>query len=194
MAAVSSSNNSNMQADSSLDCSVLLDLLHMEAVDTFFSPSSERTAGAEEPEEACSKLEAVGQATGHRLAERLTRDWGRFRDDLDTVKFVCKDFWATVTGKQMDNLRTNHQGVYVLLDSRFRFLVPLAGGGGVDGGGGGDQVARYLAFGCGLLRGALGNLGLQCVVTAEVLTAPSCRFQVQIVAPSSSSSPAAMTA
>jgi hypothetical protein len=27
---------------------------------------------------------------------------------------VCKDFWTCVFKKQIDNLRTNHQGVYVL--------------------------------------------------------------------------------
>jgi len=40
---------------------------------------------------------------------RLTKDTARFKDELDILKFVCKDFWTCVFKKQIDNLRTNHQ-------------------------------------------------------------------------------------
>lgn len=36
-------------------------------------------------------------------------------------------------------------------------------------------VLQYLAFSCGLLRGALSNLGLESVVTAEVSLMPACK-------------------
>lgn len=58
--------------------------------------------------------------------ERLTKDWPRFKDELDTMKFICTDFWAAIYHKQIDNLRTNHQGVYVLQDNAFRFLTKLS--------------------------------------------------------------------
>lgn len=32
-----------------------------------------------------------------------------FREELDVVKFLCKDLWGAVFQKQMDSLRTNHQ-------------------------------------------------------------------------------------
>lgn len=35
---------------------------------------------------------------------------------------------------------------------------------------------QYLAFSCGVVRGALTNLGLDSVVTAEVSVMPSCKF------------------
>ena len=44
------------------------------------------------------------------------------------MKFVCKVLWVSVYKKEIDNLRTNHQGVYVLNDNRFRFLLRLAAG------------------------------------------------------------------
>jgi len=40
---------------------------------------------------------------------RFTKDTPRFKDDLDIMKFLCKDFWNAVFKKQVDNLRTNHQ-------------------------------------------------------------------------------------
>lgn len=40
---------------------------------------------------------------------RFTKDTPRFKDELDVMKFICKDFWTSVFKKQIDNLRTNHQ-------------------------------------------------------------------------------------
>lgn len=40
---------------------------------------------------------------------RLTRDSPSFKDELDVMKFICKDFWTKVFRRQIDNLRTNHQ-------------------------------------------------------------------------------------
>lgn len=47
----------------------------------------------------------------------------KFTDTLDIMKFVCKDVWTAVFNKQIDNLRTNHRGVYVLQDSQFGWLM-----------------------------------------------------------------------
>ncbi|XP_042236542.1 trafficking protein particle complex subunit 6b-like isoform X3 [Homarus americanus] len=126
-------------------------------------------------DEAISKLEHMGFATGYRLVERLTRESGRYKDELDIMKYICKDLWVTVYKKQIDNLRTNHQGVYVLHDNRFRFLSHMAAGKQYL-----QYAPRYLAFTCGLVRGCLANLGVTCVVTAEVTQLPACKFQIQV--------------
>nr|XP_033484710.1 trafficking protein particle complex subunit 6b isoform X3 [Epinephelus lanceolatus] len=89
-----------------------------------------------------AKLENMGFRVGQGLIERLTKDTARFKDELDIMKFICKDFWTCVFKKQIDNLRTNHQ---------------------------------YLAFTCGLVRGALSNLGVKSIVTAEVSVMPACK-------------------
>lgn len=57
---------------------------------------------------------------------RYTTDHVRLNDSLDCVKFICKDFWQTVYRKQVDNLRTNHRGVYVLQDSKFKPLYHIS--------------------------------------------------------------------
>lgn len=40
---------------------------------------------------------------------RLPRETLAFREELDILKFLCKDLWVAVFHKQMDSLRTNHQ-------------------------------------------------------------------------------------
>lgn len=82
-------------------------------------------AGGEAGAAATSKLELLGYNTGFRLIERLARDYPKFKDELDLLKFICKDFWVAVFRKQIDNLRTNHQGVYVLQDNCFKFLAKV---------------------------------------------------------------------
>jgi hypothetical protein len=39
---------------------------------------------------------------------------------LDSIKFICKDLWPLLFRKQIDNLKTNHRGVFVLTDQRFQ--------------------------------------------------------------------------
>lgn len=43
------------------------------------------------------------------LPPRLPRETLAFREELDVLKFLCKDLWVAVFQKQMDSLRTNHQ-------------------------------------------------------------------------------------
>lgn len=83
----------------------------------------------------------------HDTSHRLARDRPRFPlapqpapphppqlDVLELVKFICKDLWLSVFDKQVDNLRTNHRGVYVISDLQFASLrglspVPVPGPG-----------------------------------------------------------------
>lgn len=43
-----------------------------------------------------------------------------------------------------------------------------------------DVAPLYIAFTSGLLRGALANLGINSIVTAEVQTMPACKFHIQV--------------
>lgn len=123
-------------------------------------------------------------------------------DPLEIVKFVCKDFWDEVFKKkvlflflrlslvifthqfsldllQIDKLQTNHRGVYVLSDFKFRWLDRYAS----DDIASKKAAARMLHFPCGILRGALANLGLSSIVVAEFNTLPHCTFNIKIKSP-----------
>ncbi|CAG9807127.1 unnamed protein product [Chironomus riparius] len=122
-----------------------------------------------------SQLEYVGFSTGYRLIERLTREMPRFKDELDTIKFICTDFWSSIFKKQVDNLRTNHQGIYVLQDNTFRFLRQISNTSQYL-----DLAPAHVVFTCGLIRGTLANLGINAIVTAEIVSMPSCKFHIQV--------------
>lgn len=62
------------------------------------------------------------------LSFRITKELPRYKEELEILKFICTDFWSCVYKKQVDNLRTNHQGVYVLHDNDFRFFSKLSNG------------------------------------------------------------------
>lgn len=145
--------------------------LHQEMIQYIYKSNDQ----GEESGRNITKLENLGFRVGQGLIERLTKDSARFKDELDVMKFICKDFWTCVFKKQIDNLRTNHQGIYVLQDNMFRLLSQLSAGKQYL-----DQAPKYLAFTCGLVRGALLSLGVKSIVTAEVSVMPASKFQVMI--------------
>ncbi|KAF8935883.1 transport protein particle component [Dissophora ornata] len=138
----------------------------------------EYSEGDEAMEAVYYKLEMIGFRVGERLIERISKDRVRFTDNLDVVKFICKEVWMFLFKKQIDNLKTNHRGVYVLQDNNFRWFARMAH----------DQssaesekrVTPYLWFPCGILRGILSNLGIASVVVAETSSLPACTFQIKI--------------
>jgi hypothetical protein len=96
-----------------------LELLHLELVSNVLK----NPPGSPEKEKALADLEHIGFNAGYRLIEKLTREYPKFKDELDLMKFICKDFWTCVFKKQIDNLRTNHQGVYVLQVLMFKTFL-----------------------------------------------------------------------
>ena len=120
-----------------------------------------------------------GFRVGYSLSERLSKEHSRYRDELDTVKYLCKELWGCLFKKQVDNLRTNHQGVYVIHDGRFRLLQqtlltmnkPI------------DSTNRlpnlYIAYSIGLIQGILTNMGYPCRVTADIVDY-GVRFQIEM--------------
>ncbi|KAI0005360.1 NO signaling/Golgi transport ligand-binding domain-containing protein [Russula compacta] len=128
----------------------------------------------DEDEGLRARLEAIGL---HLNIQRLCHGRAGFADTLDIVKFVCKDLWSTCWDKQVDNLRTNHRGVYVLQDNSFK---PIARISSWEGRADATKRAKlYAAMPAGIIRGALVRLGLHGTVTPET-NLPQCTFQVKI--------------
>lgn len=122
------------------------------------------------------KLEQIGHMTGFRYVERLTVDMLRFNDEeLDVMKFICREFWSSIFDKQIDNLRTNRAGQYVLNESRFKFIANISNSEQYL-----EIMPQCLAFTCGLLKGALANFGLNATVNADVTKPPACLFKIQL--------------
>merc|ERR1712093_483350 len=107
-----------------------------------------------------------------------SRDRPRFTDTLDVIKFLCKDLWMLVFRKQIDNLKTNHRGVYVLTDNSFRPFARMSTEAG------GQAVVRaqpFLWFPCGIIRGALASMGINATVQAETSELPGATFQIKSI-------------
>jgi len=141
--------------------------------------SAGKSPTEEEDEEAIrTRLEAIGMHVGANITERLCHDRPLFSDTLDAVKFICKDLWAACWDKQVDNLRTNHRGIYVLQDHSFKPIARISSWGGRA-----DALKKaklYVAMPAGILRGALVRLGYQAVVVPEVTQLPQCSFQLRL--------------
>lgn len=147
-----------------------------------FVPPGETASSAGTTQEVRARLEALGVDVGTRLIERCAMERERLEADLDVVKFICKDFWEQTFKKQVDVLRTNHRGLYVLTDNDFRWLSRVSAAADEATG----TPEDYLVFPCGVICGALSRLGLKCRVTAELIAMPQaykCSFHVQRISP-----------
>ncbi|CAD5189968.1 unnamed protein product [Musa acuminata subsp. malaccensis] len=143
---------------------------------------------ATKPELAARRIEAIGYQVGHQLIERYTVERPRFSDHLEAIKFICKDFWSELFKKQIDNLKTNHRGTFVLQDNRFRWLTRVSIDPSLDiseasqdssvvtpENKAAEATSMHLYFPCGIIRGALSNLGIPCAVSADISNLPACK-------------------
>jgi hypothetical protein len=77
---------------------------------------------------------------------------------------------------QIDKLQTNHRGVFVLTDLRFKWLEKYSS----DDIASKQAAAKMLNVPCGIIRGALSNLGLLAIVNADFNNLPACTFNIRI--------------
>ncbi|XWS57852.1 hypothetical protein CRYUN_Cryun09bG0209100 [Craigia yunnanensis] len=107
----------------------------------------------------------------------------RFSNHLEAIKFICKDFWSELFKKQIDNLKTNHRGTFVLQDIRFCWLTRMSIDQSPENAASEEPSimadnkalqSMHLYFPCGIIRGALSNLGIPCAVSADISNLPAC--------------------
>ena len=119
-------------------------------------------------------------ASSNAQSSTIAASTAMLESSLEVVKFVCKDFWTFVTNKPIDNLKTNHRGVFVLQDNQFKWMNALAPLTQLPA----DTVEHIkpiLSLACGLLRGGLSAMGLDAQVTAEMQYSNQCSFKVELV-------------
>src|ERR1700722_19420121 len=140
--------------------------------------------GVADYELAFYKVERAGFVAGQQLLDKLFPDVERRRqvgrNHLECLKYLCKEVWQNAFGKMMDNLKTNRKETFVMIDADFSWIK-------IFGEDARSQeitqlVILYLAFPCGLLRGAFTGFGLIAAVTAEIPAFPQCSFQVHLTA------------
>ncbi|KZM19459.1 uncharacterized protein EKO05_0003080 [Ascochyta rabiei] len=157
------------------------------------------TVDEEESREAVfHRLESLGYRVGLGIVERFSRDTPRPTTPLDCIKFLCKDLWTLLFRKQIDNLKTNHRGIYVLTDNTFKPLTRMSFDtkkydaamqarvleetGDIALGREANSIQRvqpFLYFPAGVVRGCLEGLGIRASVQAECSALPSATFQIR---------------
>lgn len=131
-------------------------------------------------DEVFLRVENYGYDLGLRLTEVLmykATTKSKIVDILEVMKFICRDVWKTLHGKQMDNLRTNHRGTFVLIDSEYRLTAGFSSDKGKS-----DAVAKartYTYFPCGIIRGILLSFGVEAYVSADIAQFPAVTFNIQ---------------
>lgn len=152
-----------------------LDLLLIELIDQNAHPDTPEST-------ATGKIDRLAFDVGRSLAARASAHKPVFSEHLDCIKFICKDFWVQIYGKQVDNLRTNNKGIYVVQDNHVRWLARISGRAAMRDDPAAQRLARlYAQFPCGLIRGGLHNFGIESTVTADTSSIPACTFTVSLM-------------
>lgn len=141
-------------------------------------PGSIQALEADVTDDVLIRIESYGYTLGLKLAEVLAfQKQTKLLDVLDVMKFVCREVWFCLYGKQMDNLRTNHRGTFVLIDGNYKLVENMSSSKGMP-----DTLKKaqyYLWFPCGIIRGVLMSFGVEALVHAELSQLPSVTFNIQ---------------
>ncbi|KAJ8904221.1 hypothetical protein NDN08_000746 [Rhodosorus marinus] len=127
-------------------------------------------------------VHGMGYDVGQRLIERLSTDHLKMETNLEVVKYICKDFWEETFKKQIDVLKTNNKGRFVLQDNNFRWIRKASRNDPSQ-----LKVEDFLTFPAGIVCGAMNRLGVDCTVSADAASAPMCIFTVEIAQPPNNS-------
>lgn len=123
------------------------------------------------------RLSFIGHSLGVKLAQSLSYKLSlSISNILDIMKFICRDIWKCLFSKQMDNLRTNHRGTFVLIDNSHPLISRNNSAKGIH-----DTLLKSksaLWLSSGVIKGALEVYGIESDVTAEINTFPSVVFNV----------------
>ncbi|EGV61506.1 hypothetical protein PSN45_000180 [Yamadazyma tenuis] len=157
----------------------LFKLLIMEMIPTIIEVS--RSHGLS-TDQVNLKIELLGYKLGIKLNElllfKLADQFSKNNEDLETVldimKFICKDFWKILFKKQISNLRTNHRGTFVLVDSNFKPIENFD----VSRPDAPVMISHYLSYVNGVMKGTLKSFGINSVITNEI-NFPSVTFNIE---------------
>lgn len=120
-------------------------------------------ADTEAKERILARLRSIGFQTGNKLSELLVFSNNpnltfKDMDLLAIMKFICRDVWKQMFGKQIDNLKTNHRGTFYLFDYEYRPIQPFA----LDAQSTEkelEMIKPFLEIPVGIIKGVLSSLG-----------------------------------
>ncbi|EPY52695.1 TRAPP complex subunit Trs33 [Schizosaccharomyces cryophilus OY26] len=135
----------------------------------------------EQMERGYTFLENIGFQVGRKLTERLLLTRNRIVESIDVMRFLCRELWPIVFRKQLDNLKTNRKGTFVITDNYFFWFSKMTAATGTEMK---EYTTPYLYFPSGFIRGVMHTFGYPVHVIAQCPNLPACIFQVRFPAPS----------
>ena len=131
-------------------------------------------------QETLAEIENIAKEIGMKIIDLLIRDIQyKFQTQLDTMKFICTEFWKFTFSKQVDNLRTNNVGTFIMTDEAFKFIARVSSSDN-ESKEFRDKIKCYESFICGLIKGALINLGYEYSLPQVVSQIKDYRLQLTI--------------
>lgn len=120
-------------------------------------------ADSKQKDRVFERLYKIGYGIGSKMTELLIFSNNpnlsfNSMDALGMIRFICKEVWKLVYGKQIDNLKTNHRGIFYLFDYTFPPIQNLSVNG--DMGSLLKLVEPYLQVPLGVIAGILTSLGM----------------------------------
>jgi|EP00769_Ergobibamus_cyprinoides_P003001 hypothetical protein len=109
-------------------------------------------------------IEDVGATIACRMIERLTLGQTRLPTHLDAVKFICRDLWTAMFGRQVTELKTDRFSGYLVLDQDLPWLNNLSGAA-AECQEANKYAARVLRLTGAMITAGLAQLGFSAVVT-----------------------------
>ena len=126
-----------------------------------------------------SSLERMLWTSWSSFAKSFGKRYSKRRCDKEVnIRTYTKIFTelASYFSLQVDKLQTNHRGVFVLSDTKFKWLEKYSS----DDIESKQAAERMLHFPCGMIRGALANLGVLALVNADFNNLPACTFNIRV--------------
>ena len=98
----------------------LFKLLFVQLIELSLNQSIPDDSEIRKPDQelAFYRIERIGFQVGQRLVDRLILGHRLFADQLDVLKYICKEYWLTLFHKQIDNLKTNHKVKQIKLNNK----------------------------------------------------------------------------
>ncbi|AMD19708.1 HCL443Cp [Eremothecium sinecaudum] len=167
-----------------------LDLADMKIASSHKLIEELQKADTETRDSVYLRLNGIGFNIGVKLTELLifSNNPNLHFDSMDllaVMKFICREVWIQVYGKQINNLKTNHRGTFYLFDYEFPPIQHMS----LEGEASQvelDMVKPYLQIPCGLIRGVLASLGFEgeaVTVGVSYVDLPSDRLPLSIMFP-----------
>mmetsp|Transcript_10000 Transcript_10000/g.14938 ORF Transcript_10000/g.14938 Transcript_10000/m.14938 type:complete len:174 (+) Transcript_10000:958-1479(+) len=72
--------------------------------------------------EKSAKLKSLGSNLSGKLMFRIVKDHVWLKEENAILRFICKEFWMYLFGKNVDRLQTNNRGVFIIYDYKFTWI------------------------------------------------------------------------